>query len=521
MLVACGGRVHQPGPASPTHTPPEARHASGKAQAEGEQPVSPDTVPPPPIECSRLVAHGQSPPACGTGWQSALAALDESLALGEPVERDESLARLETCPTFAPGLVRALRAELSSSACADVLIKPFLEAATDSPPADIRDALIGLALAGQLSRLVRDPPTIKPPFSKARFREFLAGPLGRWVAGQAGAIHRLALQGARLQGYGKGVAAVEAGLADMRFIEVVREVPLPEELARDTELRDVYYIALDEALEPRKDRGRDAALVGLRMLAEVGVLHDPRVDRARALLSKLYSGRRIDALDGLLLPPLPPLSQSTLEQRLAARVPCFYSGLLLRRANITEPGLLRALLERGVPAPFRQQLQSVTLPARTRWLYARSLVGLGQCYWRSADFARAAQFAELGSGAAGPGAEEARLLSALASALEGGPRDAAEMMLRGPFLPAPVGNVARLDALARSNSPLASLAAYNAAYILQLVPPAEPDPAFWEDLAQRYGRAAARLRDPKQRSAAREREQAARQTAEALAHSGE
>src|SRR5688500_19244161 len=87
---------------------------------------------------------------------------------------------------------------------------------------------------------------------------------------------------------------------------MVREVPLPDEMKADKAVEGAYYAALDEALEPRKVRGRDAALVGLRAFAELGAVHDARVDRARELLTKLYSGSRVDALDRLLLPELEP-----------------------------------------------------------------------------------------------------------------------------------------------------------------------------------------------------------------------
>jgi hypothetical protein len=415
------------------------------------------------------------------------------------------------------GLVRGLRAELAPVACGDTLIGDFLDHSPGELEPLVRDALVGLALAGRLHRLVREPPAITPPFTKARFAEFLAGPLGHWVKRHAKAINDIAVQGAALEGYGRGVTAVEAGLADMRFVEVVREVPLPQELARDQELSDVYYMALDEALGPRKDRGRDAALVGLKVLAEVGVLNDPRVRRARELLSKLYSGRRIDALDQLMLPALPPIDpKAGHEVLLAQALPTFYAGFILEHVDPSDPAMLRALLVRGIPTGLRKRLDASTLPLEARRLYARALVESGQRYWRSADFARAASVSQLGSDGKGEYADETRLLAALASALKGGPEDAAEMMMRGPFLPAGVGNVKGLDIIARSKSPFAGLAAFNAAFVLQLVPPVDPDPVFWDDLGRRYERASQLLSDAERKARAQEHAAAARDTAKAV-----
>ena len=191
-------------------------------------------------------------------------------------------------------------------------------------------------------------------------------------------------------------------------------------------------------------------------------------------------------------------------------------SFILEQIDPSDPKLLRALLERGIPATMRKRLESSTLSVEARRLYARALVELGQRYWRSADFAQAASVSQLGSDGKGEYAEETRLLAALAAALQGGPRDAAEMMLRGPFLPAGVGNVSGLDTIARSKSPFAGMAAFDAAFILQLVPPVDPDPAFWDDLGKRYERAAKLLTDADRKARAQEQAAAARDTAQAL-----
>ena len=512
VLVGCGA-APAAAPATPAAPPPTEAEPQPPPDKKG-LPIAPAAVPAPPATCHAYAQNAAADAsACGADRNATLEALSQALAQTEALQRDTALAALEPCEAFPRGWVRALRADLAPVACGDAIVEPLL---AESTPAnlrrDLRIPLTGLGLAARLSRLVVDPPRIEPPFDKEGFSRFMNEKLSPWVKEQAAAIQDISAAGAKLEGYGRAIVAVEAGMADMRFVEVMREVPLPAELADDTELKDVYYGSLDQALEPRKRRGRDAALVGLQDLAATGVLSDPRVARARALLSKLYGGRRINALDGLLLPPLPELPNATMQQRLAATLPTFYAGMLLSEEDPTDASFLRALIERGIPALMSKQLESAALSEEARRLNARALVQLGQRYWRSNDFARAADLVKQDK----TKSDEARLLAAIAVALKGGPQNATEMMVRGPLLPEGVGNVADLDAMARSKSPLAGLAAFDAGYLLQLVPPTEPDAKFWRSVAQRYDRAASLLTNDADKREARERAQAARDTAAAL-----
>ncbi|MCC6214605.1 MAG: hypothetical protein IT376_07035 [Polyangiaceae bacterium] len=472
-----------------------------------------------PASCD---AFATTPPAtCTADGEAFRGALADALATADAAARDTALAALEPCAALPPGAVRALRAEVAPTECGDALVQGVLAA----PPArlrdDVRSVLEGLGLAARLARLVREPPRLAPPFDKQRFRAFFEERLAPWVAAQAGAIYELSSAGARLGGYGKGIVAVEAGLADLRFVEEVRNVPLPVEITKDRELADVYFGALDEALDPRKDRGRDAALAGLRLLASAGVIRDARVDRARSLLSKLYGGRRIDRLDALALPPLGPVDTTTPDRRLATLLPTFYAGLTFAATSPPDAPLLRALLERGVPPELARQLDASALPEATRRLWARAHVEMGRTYWRSRDFARAAELAQLGAAGSGAAADDATLLSALAQALAKGPADAVEMMAKGPMLPAALGDVTALDALAKRRSPLSGIAAYDAAFLLELAPPEAPDAGYWEGVAERYEQAAKLLRaDATLSRRALDRATAARSTARALGAPG-
>ena len=57
-------------------------------------------------------------------------------------------------------------------------------------------------------------------------------------------------------------------------------------------------------------------------------------------------------------------------------------------------------------------------------------------------------------------------------------------MLKGPFLTG-TGDVSGLDTEAQKKGRLAGRVTFDAAYLLQLAPKPD-DPAFWDDLAQRF-----------------------------------
>jgi hypothetical protein len=472
-------------------------------------------VPPPPAECAEFTnrpTDGCAPAGDAAAARKALAAALEQTT---PAARDTALACLESTAVLPPGLVRALRAELGPEACADALVTPLVEAPPKGLTRDTESLLLGLVVSARLARLLAAPPKPEPPVTKERFGAFFADVLTPWVLSQAAAIEKLSLTGSRLAGYGRGVAAIAAGNADLRFVDMVRAVPLPDEMKADKEVENAYYGALDAALEPRKIRGRDAALVGLRAFADVGVLRDERVDRARDLLTKLWSGSRVNALDRVLLPDLPALDVSSTELSLAARLPTFHAGEVLSDVDAGDAKMLRALLERGIPQKLRAKLEGLNLPPPARLVHARALVESGRLFFRAKDFQKAAALLSKDNLDDG-----GRLLLAVAKALENGPDDAAGLMVQGPFLRG-TGDVSALDAEAARPSRYAGRAAFDAAYILELAP--KPgDASFWDDLAARFDKAAKLLKkgpppDPGEPAAqARAYADAARATAKTL-----
>jgi hypothetical protein len=477
--------------------------------------ASPKGLPAPPATCGAFVKRkAGKPPACADA-AAGLAALDAAMSTADAAKRDEALVGLEACPGLPVGVVRHIRAELAPTECADAIVEPMLKA----PPTNIKKApyysLLAQALAARLSRTALGPPQLKPPFEKKRVEEFQKGPLIAWMDEQAKIIQEIAKVGSELPVYAKGVVAVEAGMADMRLVEAFRGAPLPTEYEKDEELRNVYYGSLDQMLEPRKTRGRDAALVGLKNLAAVGIIKDSRVDKARALLSKLYGGRRIDALDALLLPPAPAAAPSNPEERLAAALPTFSAALLLDTKAATRAGTLRALLQRGLPTPQHEALKDQALGADVRSLHARAHMELGKLYWRASDFDQVIALLSDAKGQA-PAADEQSLILATAIALGNGPEDAADMMVKAPLQEIGVGQVAALDAISKGGGPNAGMAAFNAAVVLQIAAPQGAKAVYWKDVAARFRDAASKLPAGPSRASAEERAKAADAVAAAI-----
>jgi len=488
-----------------------------------EFPDAPIEVPAPPPVCQRyakraakLRGSGSSRAAeCkdrGAARELLLAALEK----GDAELVDAELAAIEVCPGLPTGVVRALRAELAPAACADVIVAPMLESPPPGMPGPVYHALFGLALSGRFERAVMSPPTLSPPYTKARVSKFQKGKMFGWVAQQSKAIAEMSRAGVKLPYYAKGIVAIAAGLAEMRLVKTVRDIPIPDEFKDDQELENVYFAALDEALAPNKRRGRDAALVGLRELAHIGGLRDRRVKAARELLSTLYGGRRIDALDTLMLPSSPAPAPTGTVQGLARHLPPFYAGFVLDPEEAVQPDVLRQLVHQGLSVPHRAALKDVARdPAHIDPL-VRFRVELGRQYWRSVDFDQAVSLAaSWPSDVARP--DDVTLLFASAIALRGGPEDAPKLMLQAPGPLSGIGRVTALDYVAERAGPHAGKAAFNAAYILHISMPQDAGSTRFLALAKRFESAASTLEDPAAQKRASEFADAAEATGNALA----
>lgn len=475
-------------------------------------------VPAAPASCDAYVKRSpKKKPTCADK-ASGLAALDAAVQGADDAQVDELLAGAEACTGLEPGIVRAIRIELAPAECGDVLAEPFLKTKPAGLSGAVQHTLVGQAIAARLSRTVGTPPKLTAPFDKKRVLDFTKNTLFPWFDQQRAAVAALSGQGRNLASYGKGLVALSSGWAYLRLVEVVREAPIPDEFRRDPEIANAYFAAVDEKLEPTKANGRDGALVGLGMMAQGGVLHDGRMQVTRALLAKMYGGRRIDALDVLELPRIGEPSTATTDQRLAAKLPTFLAGLLLDPGVAKDPKVLASLLHRGIPMPMRAALKEgeATLSKEAKALYARGRFELGIRYWRTVDFDTTVALlskiprAEL--------AEADRLLLASAIALRNGPEDIAVLMLKNDAFHPRFADVRALDAFVKSSSDkaLVGVAAFDAAVLRQIATPRDADGAYWEGLAERYRQASGLLVDESVRHESDERAKAAVQTAKVL-----
>jgi len=388
----------------------------------------------------------------------APADLATAVAEHDPAKRDAMLVALEA---KNPDVVPALRADLAPIECADAITDKKIPASGNvtGPHANV---IIGLSLAAKLARTAQSPPAAKDDDlkDKEKVKAFIKGPLAKWVVEQASAIESLSNVTVSLHGYGRGVAAVEAGNADLRLVDKIRSAPTPK--SWDKELKAVYEAALDEGLEPRKNRGRDAALVGLSDLALVGSLTHPSVKNARGLLAKLYGGRRIDALDGLIVAAWSPP---------ASDVSSYWGATLKLKGD-------------GVGAPPKCTGAACADYARLRF-------EMGRTYWRRVDFIEAAYAAKE--------ADDKGLL-ALSLTLAKGPNGAKEMMTAASPSALGLDHTEALDAVATGP------ALFDAAYLRALsVPDGDAAIPYLRDVAARYKKAGPLLSTPDEKKNAAQR----------------
>ena len=96
----------------------------------------------------------------------------------------------------------------------------------------------------------------------------------------------------------------------------------------------------------------------------------------------------------------------------------------------------------------------------------------------------------------------------------GAPDDAAKMMLGGfgDWKP----DVKALDALGKGQGEVAGMAAFDAAFLLELAAAQSAEESYWRDLAKRYAEAHKRLKG-EAAERAKQRADAAKQTADSIA----
>lgn len=483
VLAGCGTSASPPPKSAPSgsEVPPPAPAKRAAVERDVLGPLD-EAVPVAPASCT----VGEPLPA-RESCDGALKLLATAVRAPEPAA---ALAPVERCAEFEPGLIRALRAELGPVECGDALVHPVVgEGAKAEVSRGVRELLLAYGISARLRRLARDLPGAPQDRKKAAIVQFLEEQVFPWAKREALALERLARQGSELRGYARGIAAVEAGMADMRFVSLVRQVPLPEEMLADEEVQEVYYASLEEALDARKNRGRDASLVGLIELERAGVVFDARVQLARDLLVQVFGGSRLKALDALLIPRSEGPSPATAPGEIALSVPSSYLPLLLGDTPVTGE-LLTATSARGIPSAWDKALPA-DLSEQERLALAWARFHRGRTYFRSSDFVSAAELAQTITESS-PHFADAELLRALGAALATGPNGPVELMRRGSFVGLSLGSSEALEHIARSETRLAGAAAFNRAYLQGLVLP--PGAALdWRQVAEQFRRASKKL----------------------------
>lgn len=290
MLAACGGGAAQPPPATPagttaTQTPTPETPAKSTAWALPDGPRDKDIPPKPAVTTVKLDV-----------WKTAT---DKLKGIpGPPATCADWVKKGKAAKTDAELLAVA---DPAPPECTDAIVDPALAKHGDATDEN-GHRLIAYSLAGRLARTSLNMPKLAGAPTKVNVLKHVNGPLKTWWVEQTAAIDQLSAAGLKLVPAGRAVVAVEAGMADLRLVDTSRTAPVPAEWEKDAELKQAYEQALDQQLEPRKKRGRDASLVGLVDYANLNTPGtEPRVDRDRTLLSKMYGGRRINALDKLIV----------------------------------------------------------------------------------------------------------------------------------------------------------------------------------------------------------------------------
>lgn len=509
VLCHCGGGaettspVRAPSASAPISTPVPAKTASTEDPFKLPARLREDVAPPENLRDVDLVRFatvrklpGVSAPACPVVAPSggavkkpacerpAMEALTNALRSG-----DAALAELESCPSLPPGLVRALRAEVAKPECADQYVDDFLEHPKQGTPPHLVHVMAGQSVAAKLLRTGTQAPAIQGPISKEKLVAHINTTFAPWFKQTFATIDQLSQFAVTLQGYGKAIAATEAGYAELRVVETIRTSPKPQDW--DAELKLVYEGALEDALAPMKAKGRDATLVGFGIMAMLDLPASPRVSRARNLLARMYGGRRIDALDALMFGQAPRTQpEAANDETRTQQSATYFLRVISPPTAEPEPG----------KGPLADRLRA----AERRLLR-------GSTFWRAVDYDRV--LALVGNDANTD--DTARLYTALALALRQGPVDALHFMSAQSPSDLNLLHTEALDQLAGEKRATSGVAAFDAALLHEIAPPATNQHEHFIDVAQRYEAAASMLVNAPQ-SAAKTRAEGARTIAAAI-----
>jgi hypothetical protein len=368
---------HEALPNDPTSSTPaqslSARSASGTATILSRVPGLPAAA----ARCTRRfqMAARLSDRSCDDSSQ-AWTALADALALSDVEGRDRKLWETEACRFFAPGLIRALRAELDPS-CGDVIVESLLRDNRQLLSSEWLAALQGLALAAQLHRAItplspmRAPPgsleahllrAITPmalmldPKVAAHIDRYMTGVLIPWRDAQMGRLDAL---GAKIEGlpedsYGRVVATMASAWAWHQLISGARATPIPDLVKRDYPLRTRYYGTVDDDLDVVRQRSKQWDIQAAHMASRQGIRRTPIANEwyGAAITSTLPDFA--STLGKLKIPMPPTYPVENVRQYAAYRLPTFYAGALFSGDDVNDPRIVRGLIENGLAIAHRR-----------------------------------------------------------------------------------------------------------------------------------------------------------------------
>jgi hypothetical protein len=326
--------------------------------------------------------------------------------------RDTSLAPLEACAGFAPGLIRALRADLAPE-CAEALAEDALKRRLTRQPR-WQHALYGVVFAQRM----REHEFAAPAFTAkgvqpGRAEDYFQKIYLPWLAEQE---KELAVSGALIdalpaESYGGALARAAGGATWRRLLRASRQMSIPEAWKRSGQARVGFYTRLEALRQPLLARAEQAIAEGRAALETLGFVSSTELVRLGDLVDERELLRRVL----LPLPESPELASDA--ALLAAALPPFFTTELLSVRALRNVETLRAAALRGLSPAARQGLTEHAGRPEVDAIVARVnlIVALGSA---SKQRARRALLLAKRSLASAPAAST-ELVHAVAQALEG------------------------------------------------------------------------------------------------------
>lgn len=308
-----------------------------------------------------------------------LAALAQALEIADVRQRDRRLARLEPCHSLTPGLVSALRAELDPT-CSDVIAQAALnQSGRAEMSLQIRATLVALAHAARVMRSAA-MPRFAGNGKRENVERYRVNTVRPWLAAQT---KRIQATGERLgmldgTGYARAISAMALATAWSQVYIGARSRPVPDSIKRQYDERSRYYGMLDEELSPIRARALQAHAEAAALVSRHGIRHSPLADQWFKTVGAVANRAAYNAAEYLSVTRPTDCAATTPVERLARRIPAFYAGVLFTGSELTEPCVVRGLIDQGISLAHRRAWQQNRPSAEIASLLAYGHVALAR-----------------------------------------------------------------------------------------------------------------------------------------------